>query len=147
MYLLENGFSSAQNFLASIYNSPMPIFGDPLEIQRSSALMQHDIILNTPRAGGQSHLEVPILPLLEVLGVERLLLLLSAIMCEKRIIFVADEIGSLTSMVLAAAAMLYPFRWQHIFIPLLPSKLLSYAAAPVSSDKKNSFIFYGFFFK
>jgi hypothetical protein len=27
--------------------------------------------------------------------------------------------------------MLYPFQWQHVFIPLLPSKLLSYAASPV----------------
>ena len=31
---------------------------------------------------------------------------------------------------MAAAAMLHPFQWQHIFIPLLPSKLLSYAGAP-----------------
>lgn len=52
-------------------------------------------------------------------------------MCEKRIIFVADEISTLSTNVLAASAMLYPFRWQHIFIPLLPSKLLSYTAAPV----------------
>jgi hypothetical protein len=31
----------------------------------------------------------------------------------------------------AAAAMISPFQWQHVFIPLLPSTLLSYAAAPV----------------
>jgi BRCT domain type II-containing protein len=27
--------------------------------------------------------------------------------------------------------MLYPFQWQHIFIPLFPSKLVSYTAAPM----------------
>ena len=31
----------------------------------------------------------------------------------------------------AAAAMISPFQWQHVFIPILPSSLLSYAAAPV----------------
>lgn len=31
----------------------------------------------------------------------------------------------------AAAAMIAPFQWQHVFIPLLPSALLFYAAAPV----------------
>lgn len=75
--------------------------------------------------------EVSILPLLERLGVETFLKLLSAALCEKRIIFIADEVEELSSSVLALASMLHPFQWQHIFIPLLPSKLLSYAAAPV----------------
>ena len=38
---------------------------------------------------------------------------------------------SCVPVVHAASAMIAPFQWQHVCIPLLPSSLLSYAAAPV----------------
>ncbi len=43
----------------------------------------------------------------------------------------SDDVDRLSSAVLAAASMLHPFHWQHIFIPLLPSRLLDYASAPL----------------
>jgi len=47
------------------------------------------------------------------------------VLCEKRIVFVAEEAEALSATVLAAASMLHPFTWHHAFIPLLPGKLLS----------------------
>jgi hypothetical protein len=85
----------------------------------------------TPIRSNQFHRETPIVPLVQALGVEQFLLVLSAALCERRLMFVADDVGTLSTAVHAAAAMLHPFQWQHVFIPLLPSKLLSYAAAPV----------------
>mmetsp|Transcript_13274 Transcript_13274/g.12022 ORF Transcript_13274/g.12022 Transcript_13274/m.12022 type:complete len:853 (+) Transcript_13274:7-2565(+) len=95
--------------------------------------LQFDLQLTTPRFSGLriSNREVSILPLLEVLGVERFLLLLSAVLCERRVLFIADDVDRLSSSVLAAASMLHPFSWQHIFIPLLPTRLLDFAAAPM----------------
>jgi hypothetical protein len=50
-----------------------------------------ELTLVTPRYSGMrvSNREVSILPLLETLGVEKFMLLLSAVMCEQRIMFVA----------------------------------------------------------
>jgi hypothetical protein len=79
----------------------------------------------------QINTEINILPLLDVLGVEKFCLLLSGILCERRVIFIAETVDVLSSSVLAAASMLYPFTWQHIFIPLVPSRLKSYACAPM----------------
>ena len=70
-------------------------------------------------------------PLLEILGIDDLFLILSAILCENRIIIVATDMDTLSTAVHAAVALLRPFRWQHIFIPLLPSRLITYAASPV----------------
>ena len=55
----------------------------------------------------------------------------SAALCEKRIIFVGNSIQNVSELVLAAVAMLYPFRWQHQFIPVTPPILLDFAFAPM----------------
>jgi hypothetical protein len=54
----------------------------------------------------QINTEINVLPLLDVLGVEKFFLLLSAILCERRVIFIADTVDVLSSSVLAAASML-----------------------------------------
>ena len=54
---------------------------------------------------------------------DALLSLLAAMLLERRIIVVASDRERVTSAVHAAAAMLYPFRWQHIYLPLLPTAL------------------------
>ena len=57
---------------------------------------------------------VPILPLLESLGAQRFLFLLTSIMCEKRILFVAENVTMLSARVFSALSMLYPFQWQVV---------------------------------
>jgi DENN (AEX-3) domain/uDENN domain len=78
-----------------------------------------------------SSADVSVLPLVEALGVEKLLMVLSAALCERRILFIAEDNDRLSASVLATASLLYPFYWQHIFIPLLPSKLLDYVSSPI----------------
>jgi hypothetical protein len=57
--------------------------------------------------------------------------MLTAMLCERRVCFIASDLEKLSSCVHAAASLLYPFSWQHLFIPVLPSNLLNYACAPV----------------
>lgn len=125
--LLEaKGGTVARKFLELLYTQQQ--VGKSITIPRQTLPeLSRDFHVITGRT---SHKEIPILPLFEALGVDRFMILLSAALCESRIIFVADEVDTLSNAVLAAAAMLHPFQWQHIFIPLLPSKLLSYAGAP-----------------
>jgi len=92
--------------------------------------MQRDFCLVPPLSARGGLRDMRVLPLLEVLGVDRFFRLLSAILCERRIIFVAEEAELLSGCVIAAASLVAPFQWQHIFIPLLPSQLLAYVAAP-----------------
>ena len=52
-----------------------------------------------------------------------LITLLAALLLERRVILVAKERDTVSAAVHAAAALLYPFRWQHIYLPLLPIAL------------------------
>lgn len=49
--------------------------------------------------------------------------LLAALLLERRVILVAQDRDKVSAAVHAAAALLYPFRWQHIYLPLLPIAL------------------------
>jgi hypothetical protein len=49
----------------------------------------------------------------------------------RRIIFTAKDPQNLSNCIHAAVAMLYPFAWQHILIPIVPTALLTYACAPM----------------
>ena len=51
------------------------------------------------------------LPLLECLGPEKFLILLSALLCERRVIFIADEPSALLNGIYAAKTALHPFKW------------------------------------
>lgn len=121
-----------KEFIDELYQYPMPSPGESVTIQCSLRnKMFRAVQFVTPLHAGLFYRETPIVPLVKALGAEQFLLVLSAALCERRLIFVAEDVGTLSMAVNAATAMLHPFQWPHMFIPLLPFKLLSYAAAPV----------------
>jgi len=63
--------------------------------------------------------------------VEFIMDLFESLLIERRIIFVAKDVGTLSACVNAVYAMIYPFVWQHVFIPILPKKLMDYCSAPM----------------
>ena len=66
---------------------------------------------------------IPLARLLWHLPSGALMALLQAMLLERRIFMVAQERDTLSAALHAAAALLYPFRWQHIYLPLLPHVL------------------------
>lgn len=66
---------------------------------------------------------MPLARLLWHVPVQGLMTLLAALLLERRVILVAKERDTVSAAVHAAAALLYPFRWQHIYLPLLPIAL------------------------
>jgi hypothetical protein len=49
---------------------------------------------------------------------------------EMRVIFVSSQVPKLSACVHAAVALLLPFEWQNIFVPVLPKIWLDYLTAP-----------------
>ena len=97
----------------------------------SSTYMMDDFVISLPSHGGVLYKEVSILPLFEVLGSSKFLALLSAALSERRILFVSSTVSAVSSAVLSCVAMLYPFEWHHIMVPILPNKLCDYVSAPM----------------
>ncbi len=76
-------------------------------------------------------LHSPILPLLRCLGAAQTIRVLSALLCEHRIIFVSKSTEILSACVSACTAMLAQglLVWRHVQIPVLPPHLLRYLKA------------------
>ena len=54
-----------------------------------------------------------------------------AILLEKKVIFVSQSKTVLGYAVETFLAFLFPFKWEHVLIPILPSTLKEYITAPV----------------
>eukprot|EP01104_Vermistella_antarctica_P000352 TRINITY_DN1043_c1_g1_i1.p1 TRINITY_DN1043_c1_g1~~TRINITY_DN1043_c1_g1_i1.p1 ORF type:complete len:956 (+),score=166.81 TRINITY_DN1043_c1_g1_i1:479-3346(+) len=70
-------------------------------------------------------------PLLKALDPIRIVAVFAALLAERRIIFSSAKLSKLTSCVQACVALLYPFTWQHIYVPVLPRSLLNFCCAPM----------------
>jgi len=54
-----------------------------------------------------------------------------SMLLERRFIFISSKVGVLGDCVQAFSALLYPFEWQHVFIPILPPSMLDIVCAPM----------------
>ena len=74
-----------------------------------------------------------LLPLLRCLGISETLRLLSALLCERRIILLSRSPARLSGCARAALSVLAQglLYWQHIFVPILPPGMITHLAAPM----------------
>ena len=55
----------------------------------------------------------------------------SSLLMERRVILSAQRLSTLSSCCHSLLALLYPFEWQHTFIPVLPSSLIDFCCSPM----------------
>ncbi|XP_004689714.1 PREDICTED: DENN domain-containing protein 2D isoform X1 [Condylura cristata] len=78
-----------------------------------------------------SHLEhVDFRSLWKCLHFEQILQIFASVVMERRIIFLAEDLSTLSQCIHAAAALLYPFNWAHTYIPVVPESLLATVCSP-----------------
>jgi hypothetical protein len=56
--------------------------------------------------------------------------LLRAVLLEKSIVFISKNLNLLTAIINGFRVLLAPFKWCHLFIPILPKLLIDYMMAP-----------------
>ncbi|KAI4349327.1 hypothetical protein L6164_009929 [Bauhinia variegata] len=66
-----------------------------------------------------------------VLSLDSVLALVAGILLEKHIILVCPNLGVLSAAVLSLLAIIRPFQWQSLFLPVLPESMLDFLDAPV----------------
>ena len=71
--------------------------------------------------------------LLRCVGVSNALRLLSALLCERRVVLTSRSPARLTGCALGALSMLAQgvLAWQHVYVPMLPPGMMTYLAAPM----------------
>ena len=84
-----------------------------------------------PRADGHDP-DVRFAPLMfQGVTVHATLALFAALCFERRVVISGGDLSTLSAAVHAAAASLFPMRWQHIFLPLTPAAFVEYLTAPM----------------
>ncbi|CAI5635795.1 DENN domain-containing protein 2A isoform X3 [Oreochromis niloticus] len=68
--------------------------------------------------------------LFSCLSLRLLLGVFGSLLLERRVIFTADKLSTLSQCCHAVVALLYPFVWQHTYIPVLPSAMLDIVCTP-----------------
>ncbi|XP_039436960.1 myotubularin-related protein 13 isoform X2 [Culex pipiens pallens] len=64
------------------------------------------------------------------LGIKNVMLLFCAVMTEHKILFHSTSYTRLTDSCRALTALMYPFRYSHVYIPILPASLLEVLSTP-----------------
>jgi len=127
-YYYENcSMSNLTEFVDSVLKQQMPLPGKTFSIS-----MQGNTYNFTRPDDSDSLLEhINLDTLLTSLSERNILIVFIALLIERRIIFCSEQLSTLSSCIQTAVALVYPFTWQHIYIPVLPKSLLSFVCAPM----------------
>ena len=76
-------------------------------------------------------LDASMMPLFRCLDIENVLLLFKVMLLEHKIVLHSKNKSLLLPVAETLAAIMFPFRYQHVFIPVMPTALSEYLEAPV----------------
>ncbi|XP_051890554.1 DENN domain-containing protein 2D-like isoform X2 [Pristis pectinata] len=68
--------------------------------------------------------------LFKYLSEKHIIDIFASMLLERRVIFLAEELSTLSQCIHGLAALLYPFTWQHTYIPVLPKVMLDTVCSP-----------------
>ncbi|XP_003388654.1 PREDICTED: DENN domain-containing protein 2A-like [Amphimedon queenslandica] len=118
-------------FLKSISANPFPAPGQSVSVKVIPAKTGdlETIKLRRPPDSRLEHVDFSVL--YNVLGPKKLINVFASLLMERRVILAAQRLSTLSSCCHALLALLYPFEWQHTFIPVLPDELIDFCGSPL----------------
>uniref|UniRef100_A0A673I6K2 DENN domain-containing protein 2D-like n=1 Tax=Sinocyclocheilus rhinocerous TaxID=307959 RepID=A0A673I6K2_9TELE len=116
-------------FMQSLREAPLPSPGNTVTVSSFIPDAGTQIIsLTRPAESWLEHVDFH--TLFRCLSDEEVLMVFAATVTERRIIFISEELSTLSQVLHAVAALLNPFVWQHTFISIVPTVLIDVCAAP-----------------
>lgn len=116
-------------FMHSVMEAPFPAPGRTITVKSFLPGSGNEVLtLCRPVDSRLEHVDFE--SLLQCLSVSRLLQVFASLMLERRVIFIADKLSVLSRCAHSALALLYPFTWQHTFVPVLPAGMLDICCSP-----------------
>ncbi|OVA05014.1 DENN domain [Macleaya cordata] len=110
-----------------VSNVPLPTPGK----DRVLFAIEHCLLsVEAPAKDGLPHADISFQPLVQCLDVDNLIRLFTAVLLERRVLLRSNKYSLLTLVSEAICHLIYPFRWQHVYIPLLFFSGVDYIDAP-----------------
>ncbi|KAL4658636.1 DENN domain-containing protein 2D-like isoform X1 [Arapaima gigas] len=116
-------------FMQSLREAQFPAPGQTVEIKSFIPDSGTEtIVLTRPLDSWLEHVDFRIL--FHCLQHRQAVQVFAAAVLERRIVFVAEELSTLSQVIHGIVALLYPFSWQHTFISIVPEILIDVVMAP-----------------
>uniref|UniRef100_A0A6Q2X1P2 UDENN domain-containing protein n=1 Tax=Esox lucius TaxID=8010 RepID=A0A6Q2X1P2_ESOLU len=118
-----------QPFMRGIMEAPFPAPGRIITVKNFLPGSGTEVIeLCRPSDSRLEHVDFECL--FSSLSLRLLLRVFASLLLERRVIFTADKLSTLSQCCHAVVALLYPFTWQHTYIPVLPPAMLDIVCTP-----------------
>ncbi|XP_075066476.1 DENN domain-containing protein 2A [Mixophyes fleayi] len=127
----RRGLSPAlvQPFMRAIIDAPFPALGKKISVKNFLPGSGTEVIeLCRPLDSRLEHVDFE--ALFSTLSVRHLIQVFASLLLERRVIFMADTLSTLSKCCHAMVALIYPFTWQHTYIPVLPPAMIDIVCSP-----------------
>ncbi|XP_077195965.1 DENN domain-containing protein 2A isoform X2 [Paroedura picta] len=127
----RRGISPAlvQPLMRSVMEAPFPALGRTITVKNFLPGSGTEVIeLRRPLDSRLEHVDFD--SLFSSLSIRHLSRIFSSLLLERRVIFIADKLSTLSKCCHAMVALLYPFTWQHTYIPVLPPSMIDIVCSP-----------------
>ena len=126
---ISNTGPVSEEELEALFTTRVPSFG----CSSSFPLGNVRIPLITPKANELPHTMAgrDFLLLFQALDANNVIMLWALLLGEQKVLLQARQTHVLTMAAETLTALLFPFSWQHVYIPILPARLLDVLQAPV----------------
>ncbi|KFQ48143.1 DENN domain-containing protein 2C, partial [Nestor notabilis] len=116
-------------FMRSVMEAPFPAPGRTITVRSFLPGAGNEVLeLCRPLDSRLEHVDFECL--FKCLSVSHTIRVFASLLLERRVIFVADNLSTLSKCGHAAVATLYPFTWQHTYIPVLPTSMIDIVCSP-----------------
>uniref|UniRef100_A0A8C7E1J5 DENN domain containing 5A n=1 Tax=Oncorhynchus kisutch TaxID=8019 RepID=A0A8C7E1J5_ONCKI len=110
-----------------LYEVPLPPAGRSLKFSG----VYGPVVCQRPSTAELPLFDFPISQVFELLGVENILQLFTCALLEIQILLYSQHYQRLMTVAESITALMFPFQWQHVYVPILPASLLHFLDAPV----------------
>ncbi|KAM5255771.1 DENN domain-containing protein 2A [Ctenodactylus gundi] len=118
-----------QPLMRSVMEAPFPALGKTIIVKNFLPGSGTEVIeLCRPLDSRLEHVDFE--SLFSSLSVRHLVCVFASLLLERRVIFIADKLSTLSKCCHAMVALIYPFSWQHTYIPVLPPAMIDIVCSP-----------------
>ncbi|XP_038964853.1 DENN domain-containing protein 5B isoform X4 [Rattus norvegicus] len=110
-----------------LYEVPLPPPGRSLKFYG----VYEPVICQRPGPNELPLSDYPLREACELLGLENLVQVFTCVLLEMQILLYSQDYQRLMTVAEGITTLLFPFQWQHVYVPILPASLLHFLDAPV----------------
>uniref|UniRef100_A0AAQ5YR79 DENN/MADD domain containing 5A n=1 Tax=Amphiprion ocellaris TaxID=80972 RepID=A0AAQ5YR79_AMPOC len=110
-----------------LYEVPLPPSGRSLKFSG----VYGPVVCQRPSTSELPLFDFAISEMFNLLGVENVLQLFTCALLEMQILLYSQHYQRLMTVAESITALMFPYQWQHVYVPILPASLLHFLDAPV----------------